>query len=119
MNFFVRILRKRAEARKEYFENYEKYVKEIGRYFRRKLVDVKVFIFGSILTENWDQESDIDVLVVSPNAPDNSFERASIVAEIKLKIGSFNPFEIHLVSPLEFNDWYSVFIKDRIREIEF
>lgn len=118
MSLFIQILRKRAEARKEYFGNYEGYVREIGRYFQKKLGDVRVFVFGSAVAGTWDQESDIDVLVVSPKTPFYSYQRSALIAEIKLKLGSFNPFEIHLVTLQEYSDWYADFIKDKIREIE-
>lgn len=117
MSLFVRILRKKAEARKEYFQNYEVYVRKIGKYFKEKLGEVRIFVFGSIVDGNLDQESDIDVLVVSPSTPSHLYQRAQLIGEIKFELGSFNPFEIHLVTPEEYEEWYSKFIKGRIKEI--
>ncbi len=117
MSLFVKILRKRAEARKEYSENFEVYVKKIGKYFKDKLGEARVFVFGSIVDGSWDSESDIDVLVISPSTPPYLYQRSKLIAEIKFELGRFNPFEIHLITPEEYKEWYSNFIKNNYKEV--
>ena len=117
MSLFVSILRKKAEARREYFRNYEFYARKIGEYCKNKLGEVRIFLFGSIIDGSWDMESDIDVLVVSPFCPPHLYQRAKLIGEIRFELGKFNPFEIHLITPEEYKEWYSNFIKDKIREI--
>lgn len=45
--------------------------------------------------------SDIDVLIVSDNLPEDYEERIRIKTEIKSKIDSFSPFQIHLATNSE------------------
>jgi len=107
------LLKKRAEERKKYLDNLDFYFKEIAEFFKEKLSDVKIYSFGSILTKDFDSESDIDILVVSPNTPPYLYQKAGLIAELKTRIGFVNPFEIHLITPEEYQDWYSHFIKEK------
>ncbi len=61
-------------------------------------------------------DSDIDVLVVTREASD-VWRRVRIRVEVKRVIGDLTPFEIHLVTPEEFEVWYRRFI-DVMLEVE-
>ena len=79
--------------------------------------NLKAIIFGSIIDESYHvMLSDIDMLVISENIPRKAKERAEILSKIDSMIGSFNPFEIHLITPKEYENWYKKFI-DKCIEI--
>ena len=103
--------------RKVYFENWRAYVRRIKEIVEEELGEAEVYVFGSILKgEAHPALSDVDVLVVSRNAPRSNDERARIIARIKRELGELNPFEIHIVTQQEYK-WYRKFI-DRIEAVE-
>ena len=104
------LLKRRAEKRQNYLDNLPFYRREIEEFFKGKLGEVRVRFFGSVLTESFDAESDVDVLVVSRNTPPRLDERSRLVAELWSRIGFASPFEIHLITEEEYEDWYSHFI---------
>ena len=105
------------EKCKEYFDNGRLYAKRIKEIAREALGEAEVYVFGSILRgEAHPMLSDVDILIVSRNAPSDNDERARIMARIKREIGELNPFEIHMATPREY-EWYKRFI-DRIEVIE-
>ena len=117
MNEFVRILKKRAEEKEKYFKNYLLYCKKIKRKAEEILGKVEVIIFGSVIKNEFTPLSDIDVLIISENLPESYDVRIKIKTEIKSKIDSFSPFQIHLATPDEFKNWYKKFINDHFIKI--
>ncbi|MFN4227549.1 MAG: nucleotidyltransferase domain-containing protein [Candidatus Ratteibacteria bacterium] len=115
---FVQILKKRVKEREEYFKNYYLYCKKIKEEAEKILGKVKVVVFGSIVKNEYKPFSDIDVLIVTDNLSDTYEDRIKIKTEIKSKIGSFSPFQIHLITTSEYNNWYKKFIKKDFVEIE-
>ncbi|OQX79144.1 MAG: hypothetical protein B6D56_07585 [Candidatus Omnitrophica bacterium 4484_70.1] len=109
-------LRLHKEKRK-YFENYKIYCKRIKEIAESILGEVKVLVFGSVIKNKHQPTSDIDVLIISENLPQNFDERARIRTEIKSKIAPFSPFQIHLSTPEEFDNWYKNFLKDEYEEV--
>jgi len=103
------------EVRKEqekYFKNYKQWAKKIKTICQKRLGDVRVLIFGSVLRKN-EVPRDIDILVVSPMVKHLSpQEKSKLKAEIFKEIGYFAPFEIHIVSDNDYQRWYKNFIKD-------
>lgn len=108
---FVQILKEVWEEKKEYFQNYKFYCQKIKKEAEKILGPVKVLVFGSVIKGEFTPKSDIDVLIIAKNLPENSDERRKIRTKIKSKIGSFSPFQIHLVNPVEYR-WYQNFIKN-------
>jgi len=108
------IQREIAEEEKKYFENYIYYAKKIKEISESILGEVKVYVFGSVVDGEYTPSSDIDILIVSKNAPSRQYEKAKIVGEILRKIDIFAPFEIHIVTPREFK-WYKKFIRKVIK----
>ena len=104
------LLKKRAQRRESYLDNLPYYRDEIENFFKANLGEASVRFFGSVLTENFDAESDVDVLVVSPRTPPRLDERSRLIAELRSKIGFASPFEIHLITEEEYEDWYKNFI---------
>ena len=106
-------LAEKYKGRKIYFENYLDYVKEIKKKSESFLGGVRVLVFGSIVRENHSVSSDIDILVISQNIPGSIFEQAKIKYEL-VKDYPDNPFQIHLATPSQYEDWYKKFIKEYI-----
>ena len=108
-------VREIAKEEKKYFENYMHYAKLIKRVAEEELGKAEVYVFGSVVEKKHTPASDIDVLVVSENAPKSQWERSKIRAKILKSIDVFAPFEIHVVTPREF-EWYRRFCK-KIRRV--
>mgnify|MGYP001774323009 CR=1 FL=1 len=114
MKSFFEIVLEEARERKEYFDNYLTYVREIKNRAEKILKEVKVFVFGSVVHGDYTPMSDIDILIVSNDVPENIIEQARI--KVLLTEG-FKPgiFQIHLVKPDDYEKWYKNFIKDKIQ----
>ncbi len=110
------ILKEIFEERKKYFENAEKFCKEIKKEAQKNLGEVKLYLFGSVAKGKWGPDSDIDVLVVSNDLPRDWEERRKLRTKLKSKF-PFAPFQIHLATFEEFEQWYKKFIKEDLKEI--
>jgi uncharacterized protein len=116
---FVDVLIERQKRKERYFKNWRFYLKKIKKEAGKILGEkTKVFIFGSFAKGNFGPESDIDVLIISENLPEDFEERAKIRTKIKSKVGIFSPFQLHLAKPEEFCVWYKNFIKNDTLEIK-
>ena len=61
--------------------------------------------------EDWSADSDIDVLVISPNAPEDPWERAKVAAALKEAAGEVAALlKLHIVRPERYLGWYKQFI---------
>jgi predicted nucleotidyltransferase len=116
---FIDLLIERQKRKERYFKNWGFYLKKIKREAKRILgKKTKIFLFGSFLKGNFGPESDIDVLIVSENLPEDFDEIAKIRTKIKSKVGVFLPFQLHFAKPEEFESWYKKFIKRDFWEIK-
>lgn len=70
----------------------------------------KVFLFGSVVKNKTEPGSDIYLLIISPKLKDAE-TKSEIRTKILRKIGTDSPFEIHLATPEEYDQWYKFFIK--------
>jgi uncharacterized protein len=113
----TQILKEVWEEKRDYFERYQFYGKKIKKEAEKILGSVRVLIFGSIIKNEWSPQSDIDVLIISENLPENQEERSKIRTKIKSSIDPFSPFQIHLVTRKEYQNWYQRFIKKDFVEI--
>jgi hypothetical protein len=111
------ILLERQRYRRKYFENYRFYVKKIAKLAEEMLGSVRVLVFGSVIENAYHPGSDIDVLMISEDLPSELEERAKIRTKIKAGIDPFSPFQIHLATPKEFEDWLKNFLKANYLEI--
>ena len=109
---FVDYLVQKEKAQKKIFKNYLNYAKKIKKIAQDLLGEVKVFIFGSVLKKN-KIPNDIDILIISPQFKDYRKKREFRV-KMWEKFGDFFPFEFHLVTPEEYQNWYQKFIKEKI-----
>ena len=112
----IEILKEIGEERKKFFLNYKKYSSEIKNKAKQLLGEVKVLVFGSVIKNSYNiVNSDIDILIISDNLSEK--DREKIKAEIKSVLPLFNPFQIHLTTKKEYENWYKNFIKDDFIEI--
>jgi predicted nucleotidyltransferase len=103
------LLIERKKREEKFFKNYLYYGKKIKKEAEKILGKVRVLIFGSILRED-EIARDIDVLIISPK-----LKKTQLKNEIRLKIQKKlgpSPFELHLIRPKEYQDWYKNFIKE-------
>jgi predicted nucleotidyltransferase len=71
----VDILIERRKRKEKYFKNWMFYLKKIKKEAEKiSGKKTKVFIFGSFVRGNFGPQSDIDVLIVSENLPEDSDE---------------------------------------------
>lgn len=101
-------LRRLREWRK-YYEKPRVYVEKIKSTVRKLDPQARVILFGSIVKGGMKPDSDIDVLVVTRLA-ENLNDRLKLRIEIAREIGECTPFEIHIVTPEEYEGWYKKFI---------
>jgi len=113
----LEIAKKFIKEREKFFKNAEKNLEILARRAKSLLSDAKVFVFGSYAKgEHNIYLSDIDVLIVSEKIKNKSaLERAEMIAKLRKNIEAGYIFQIHLISPEEF-EIYKKFI-DKMREI--
>ncbi|RFA97157.1 nucleotidyltransferase domain-containing protein [Pyrobaculum aerophilum] len=98
-------------ARRRVLENWRKYVEALCAVAKALLGEARVIVFGSVARGDWAPDSDIDVLIVSPNAPDDPWKRAEISLALKDAAGEASSvLELHIVTPRQYEDWYKKFI---------
>lgn len=111
MTTLTDLLIERAKEEEIYFKNYLQYARKIKKEVEKSLGKARVFVFGSILRN--EPARDIDVLIVSKKlaGPD---QKRRIRTKIWKKIGTFSPFEFHLITPEEYQNWYRYFLKEKV-----
>jgi len=112
----VDLLIERRIKEEKYFKDYLNYVRKIKKIATKLLGKVRVLVFGSVIKGQAEPGSDIDVLIISPKLKDSK-KKSEIRAQI-FKKGFGSPFEIHLVTPEEYQNWYRYFIKEDQIEIK-
>lgn len=102
------------EAKKEekYFKNYLDYARKIKKEAQNLLGRVRVYVFGSILRKD-EVPKDIDILIISPKLKTTD-KKSGVRVRLWEKIGFGAPFEIHLITPEEYKNWYQFFIEEKI-----
>ncbi|MCX7661138.1 MAG: nucleotidyltransferase domain-containing protein, partial [Candidatus Omnitrophica bacterium] len=95
---------------KKYFKNYLLYGEKIKKRAKKLFSDAEILLFGSLVRGDYRADSDIDVLVISSRIPKELFKQSQI--KLKLKEGFEDaPFQIHLATLEEYENWYKKFIK--------
>jgi len=100
---------------RKYYENYRAYADRIKAVAKKHDPDARVILFGSIVRGDARPDSDIDLLVVTKLAGSLN-ERIKLRVSIAKEIGECTPFEIHIVTPEEYEKWYKKFL-DKYVEI--
>ena len=106
---FIDLLIENAEKRKEYFANFVKYAEKVKEVVKRLDPDARVIIFGSVVRGNVRPDSDIDLLIITRIA-ENLDERIKLRIKIMEILGEESPFELHIVSVEEYENWYRRFM---------
>lgn len=110
MKTLVDFLIEKKKRQKKYFSNYFFWAKKIKKIAENDLGMVKMFLFGSMVKNKTEPGSDIDLLIISPKLKDAE-TKSEMRTKILERIGTGSPFEIHLITPEEYEQWYKFFIK--------
>lgn len=98
------------EKRINMLKNARQYLKVIKEVCVNEIsAECKVILFGSVARGNYRLDSDVDVLVIVPNIKDE-WDRSKISVKLHKAINAWDPFEIHVITPEEYKNWYSKFI---------
>lgn len=73
-----------------------------------------VYLFGSAFSETERPDSDIDILITTPNLP-NMQKRSLVIAGVREQFPHVN-IELHFAGPAELT-WYRGFIKNQWRKL--
>ena len=106
------LLIEKAKEEEKYFRNYLSYSRLIKKEAEKILGRVRVFIFGSILKKD-ELARDIDILIISQKLK-TSAKKSKARVKLLEKLGFSSPFEIHLITPEEYQNWYKFFIKEKV-----
>ncbi|MEM4863234.1 MAG: nucleotidyltransferase domain-containing protein [Candidatus Nezhaarchaeales archaeon] len=85
-----KLLVKLAKHRAEVFRNLEHYLKVIVKAVKELDENAEVYLFGSVAEGTYTLSSDIDVLVVTDQSPEN------VLVKLWEK-GIKDPFEVHII----------------------
>jgi len=99
----------------KYRRSPEAHARKIKRIAQKHDPHAKIILFGSTARGEQKPDSDIDILIITGQA-ENTRERLKLRLEIAAEIGENTPFQIHIVTPLEYQNWYRKFI-DKHTEI--
>ncbi len=87
---------------------------ELKRAIHHVLPDAEIYVFGSAVREELTANSDVDVLVVSPEAVGRKrHQLASDIEEEVDKLTTLPIFEIHLVPPQKL-EWFAKHVKELV-----
>jgi len=106
--------REDVERRRWYFENLDKVVDAMRSVLDEFFSEYEIYLFGSVAEGDYTMASDIDILVVSREAPRQVSKRSEVVSRIYSAIGLDAPVEVHLVDPEGFQ-WYRRFMRRCVR----
>lgn len=106
--------RRAVERRRWYFENLDRLVEMIRSVLDRFFTSYEIYLFGSVAEGDYTMASDIDILVVTDEAPRRVSERSRIVMEVYKAIGLDAPVELHLVDREGF-EWYRRFARKLVK----
>ena len=102
------ILLREGRRREEIFKNLPEYLKKLKAFLKKLDKNCMVFIFGSVVKNEYTLISDIDILILT------KLEPAELIA--KLRENGFNePFEFHVVDEKRFK-FYKYFVQE-LKEI--
>ncbi|BFH74825.1 nucleotidyltransferase domain-containing protein [Sulfurisphaera javensis] len=97
------------EKRKYYLLHAREYVKKIKDICVKEIdPECRVILFGSVARGNFRIDSDVDVLVITKVR--DEIDRARVSQKLHDAIGVREPFEIHIVTKEEYENWYKRFI---------
>jgi predicted nucleotidyltransferase len=111
---FLDLIKRLHELRRRYVENLSHYLCLIKEVALRHDPGAEVLLFGSYAEGTARPDSDVDVLIATKLAADEE-ARARLRREINDTLGRPNPFELHIVTPAQYREWYAKFIKKCVK----
>ena len=105
----VDLIKGTLEDWQKFFEDPLKYARLIKQVVCGFDPEARVILFGSAAKGLLKPSSDIDVLVVTSLAED-LHSRVKLRIKVKEALGHVTPIELHVVTPREFQEWYSRFL---------
>jgi len=89
--------------RREMIINWRKWAKKIANEVKEVLPDAEIYVIGSVVRGDYTGGSDVDVLIISSQAPQKARERSrlKIIIEERLDLPYYHPFELHVLKPEE------------------
>ena len=112
---FIDLLIEDAEERRKYFRDFIKYAEKVKEIVKQRDPDTRMMLFGSVVKGGLRPDSDIDLLIITDIA-EKLDERIKLRMEIVKILGEGSPFEIHIITDEEYENWYRKFI-DRFLEL--
>ncbi|RLF98119.1 MAG: nucleotidyltransferase domain-containing protein [Thaumarchaeota archaeon] len=106
---FIDLLIEDAEERKRFFEDFLRYAEKVKEVVRRRDPNARIIVFGSVVRGDVRPDSDIDLLIITDLA-EKLDERIKLRMEIMRILGEGSPFEIHIITAEEYENWYRRFI---------
>jgi len=112
---FIDLLIEEMEKRRKFFEGFLRYAEKVKEVVRRRDPNSRIIVFGSVVRGDVRPDSDIDLLIITDIA-EKLDERIRLRMEIVKILGEGSPFEIHIITAEEYENWYRMFI-DRFLEL--
>ncbi len=106
---FIDLLIEDAEEWKRFFEDFLRYAEKVKEVVRRRDPNARIIVFGSVVRGDVRPDSDIDLLIITDLA-EKLDERIKLRMEIMRILGEGSPFEIHIITAEEYENWYRRFI---------
>lgn len=117
MKSHIQIKKEIWEEKEKYFKDFRAYCEIIKKKAEEIIGEIRVVVFGSVVRGDFTPNSDIDILIISDNLPESMEERLKIKTAVKSSLGRLNPFQLHLVTTKEFEEYYKPFVKKDYIEI--
>ncbi|MFP3950518.1 MAG: nucleotidyltransferase domain-containing protein [Candidatus Bathyarchaeia archaeon] len=99
------------EERQRYLDNIDFYLELIKEVTSEEDPDSRVLVFGSYVKGEMRIDSDVDVLIITHLAEDTE-ERVRLRVRIARGVGIYSPFEFHIATREEYNNWYKNLIEE-------
>jgi len=110
---FWTFVREQARLRREW----RPLVEAVVRAARNLLGECQAYVFGSVAEGRQTAASDVDVLIIAENLPENPSERRTLKIRIEdeAQLPPYHPIQIHLATKKEAkqNPVYSQIVKSR------
>ncbi len=112
----INLQQRARKERQRYLDNMNHYLNLIKETVTELDPESRVIVFGSYVRNDMRIDSDVDILIITHWAK-NTEDRIKMRVRIAKEIGVYSPFEIHIATRKEYENWYKTLI-DEYREIK-
>jgi len=95
-----------GRKRLEQLKNYRQIAQKVREIAQKRLGNIEVYVFGSVIENKATASSDIDLLIITENIEKE--EAQKLKATVMESIDA--PIELHITSKSSFENWYKKFI---------